>query len=121
METALISLGADEEDSTPCPPHCSHSFLPTRNQLAESFSEMQFRCGYNNEKPAEDTDAPPGEWTPRPLSIQPVRQSLPIALTPLPFPASPPPLHPFQCAELTSARVSTHKGVPGLSMEVTAS
>lgn len=62
---------------------------PPDPQLAESFSEMHLRCGYNNEKSSVDTNAPPREWTPGPLSIQPVSQSLPVSLAPLPFPPSP--------------------------------
>lgn len=71
-----------------CAPHCSTSSPHPRapNQLAESFSEMHLRCGYNNEKSSMDTNAPPEEWTPGPLSSQPASQSLRVCLAPLPFP-----------------------------------
>lgn len=95
---------------------------PTPNQLVDSFSEMHFSYGYSNEKPSYDTDAPPGDWTPGPLSIQPVSQSLPVSLTPLPFPSYPPPLHPFCYAVRTNLGSGFHaQGVLGLGAEVTAS
>lgn len=65
--------------------------------------------------------APPGEWIPGPLSIQLVRQSLPVSLTPLPFLTSLPSLLTFPLAVLTSARVSTHSGCQGGVPRVTAS